>query len=90
MNDNNGHEPKAKISRAIQDKIGRELREMYAELLKQPLPEKLLAPLRALDEVQSSRKRLKETLEAMRAAKRAAAAPSAEPPSAALPKLQAG
>jgi flagellin-specific chaperone FliS len=54
------------IDRAIQDKIGRELRAMYEELLRQPLPENLTAPLRALDEVHSSRKRLKEALEAMR------------------------
>jgi Anti-sigma factor NepR len=58
---------KPKIDRAIQDKMGRELRAMYEELLRQPLPERLIAPLRAIDEVQSSRKRLKETLEAMRA-----------------------
>jgi hypothetical protein len=58
---------KPKIDRAIQDKIGRELRAMYEELVRQPLPERLTAPLRAIDEVQSSRQRLKETLEAMRA-----------------------
>jgi hypothetical protein len=62
------HGPKPKIDRAIQDKIGRELRAMYEELLRQPLPENLTAPLRAIDEVQSSRQRLKEVLEAMRAA----------------------
>ena len=36
-----------RITRAIQDRIGRELRDMYAELLRQPLPDNLIAPLRA-------------------------------------------
>jgi hypothetical protein len=57
---------KPKIDRAIQDKIGRELREMYEALLKQPLRGRLTAPLRAIDEVEASRQRLKETLVAMR------------------------
>ncbi len=39
-----------KMSRAIQDRIGKELREMYAELLRQPLPENLIAPLRPTDD----------------------------------------
>jgi hypothetical protein len=43
------HAPK--MSRAIQDHIGRELREMYAELLRQQLPENLVAPLRAEGEL---------------------------------------
>ncbi len=30
---------KPKIDRAMQDRIGHELRAMYEELLKQPLPE---------------------------------------------------
>ena len=38
----------------MQDKIGQDLRAMYEELPKQRLPEKLTAPLRALDEVQLS------------------------------------
>ncbi len=65
VGENGGHKPK--LDRAIQDKIGRELRAMYEQLLRQPLPENLTAPLRAIDEVQSSRQRLKETLEAVRA-----------------------
>jgi hypothetical protein len=57
---------KPTIDRAMQDKIGQELRAMYEELLKQPLPEKLTAPLRALNEVQSSQEGLNEAIEAMR------------------------
>jgi hypothetical protein len=38
---------------------------MYDELLKQPLPEKLTAPLRALDKVQSPREGLNDAIEAM-------------------------
>ena len=57
---------KPKIDRAMQDKIGQELRAMYEELLRQPLPEKLTAPLRALDKVHSSHEALNDTIEAMR------------------------
>jgi Anti-sigma factor NepR len=51
MSDGNGREPNPKIGRAIQDQIGRELRAMYEELLRQPLPEHLVAPLRASSDV---------------------------------------
>jgi hypothetical protein len=53
-----------KMSRAIQDRIGKELREMYAELLKQPLPENLIAPLRTPAEP-SPRKPLEGAVSAM-------------------------
>jgi hypothetical protein len=66
MTDQNGRDIRPKIDRAIQDRIGRELRAMYEDLLRQPLPENLTAPLRAIDEVQSSRRRLQEVLQAMR------------------------
>ena len=66
MSENSGRELKPKIDRAIQDKIGRELRAMYEELLRQPLPENLIAPLRAYDEVQTKRSKLNEAVEAMR------------------------
>jgi hypothetical protein len=56
---------KPKMTRAVQDRIGRELREMYAELLKQPLPENLVAPLRAPDEP-TARQRLEDALSVMR------------------------
>jgi hypothetical protein len=35
------------MTREIQHWIGKELRDMYAELLRQPLPENLVASLRA-------------------------------------------
>ena len=56
---------KPKIDRPMQDKIGQELRAMYEELLRQPLPKKLTAPLRALNEVQSSQEALNDTIEEM-------------------------
>jgi hypothetical protein len=68
MGEHNGRETKPKIERVVQDKIGRELRAMYEELLRQPLPENLTAPLRALSEVQASRSRLRQTLEDLREA----------------------
>jgi len=57
---------KPTIDRVMQERIGQELRAMYEELLKQPLPEKLTAPLRALDNVQSPPERLNGAVEAMR------------------------
>jgi Anti-sigma factor NepR len=41
---------KAQLERAAQDRIGRQLRTMYSALVRQPLPEKLLATLRAIDD----------------------------------------
>ncbi len=66
MSDNKGRRAGPKMDRAIQDKIGRELRSFYEELLRQPLPEKLTAPLGALHEVQTARQRLEEAVQAMR------------------------
>jgi hypothetical protein len=63
MSDTNRQEPRAKIGRAIQDQIGRELRAMYEELLRQPLPEHLVAPLRAPDDVQTAAKRAAEDMQ---------------------------
>jgi hypothetical protein len=65
MTDATGRETKAKKDRAIRDKIGRELRAMYEDLLRQPVPENLTAPLRAIDEVQSSEHRFREPLKAV-------------------------
>jgi flagellin-specific chaperone FliS len=61
-----GTELKPTIGRANQDKMGRALRAMYEDLLHQLLPENLTAPLRAIGEVQSSRARLEQALQAMR------------------------
>ena len=49
-----------KMSRAIQDHIGQELREMYAELLRQALPENLVAPLRSTGDGTGSVRRLEQ------------------------------
>jgi hypothetical protein len=66
MTDQTGRDTKPRMDRAIQDKIGRELRALYEDLLRQPLPENLTAPLRAIDEVQSSQHRLREALKTVR------------------------
>ena len=55
-----------KLDRAMQDKIGDELRTMYEELLKQPLPEKLTAPLQILAESRSLQQALAEPIDAIR------------------------
>jgi hypothetical protein len=66
MIENSGRHIKPTIGRANRDRIGRALRAMYEELLHQPLPENLTTPLRALDEVESSRRRLEQALANMR------------------------
>jgi hypothetical protein len=54
------------MTRAVQDRIGRELRAMYEELLKQPLPENLIAPFRAPTQLQAPLERLHSALSEMR------------------------
>jgi hypothetical protein len=49
-----------KMSRAVQDRIGKELREMYAELLRQALPENLIAPLRSTGDATIPERRLEQ------------------------------
>jgi Anti-sigma factor NepR len=38
--------PETRLDRAIQDRIGRELRKLHDEVLHEPVPEKLLALLK--------------------------------------------
>ena len=45
---------KPAIDRAAQAAIGHQLRSMYSELLSQPLPEKLLSTLLAIQQAQDS------------------------------------
>jgi flagellin-specific chaperone FliS len=66
MAENNGCDTKQNIGRAIRAKIGRELRTLYQDLVRERLPENLLARVRALDEVLSSRQRVKEAFKKMR------------------------
>jgi hypothetical protein len=61
-----GLDARPKIDRTIQDRIGRELRAMYEELLRQPLPENLLEPLRTSDAVHATRSKLEEAVQGMR------------------------
>ena len=48
MNDDPKPHRKAEIGRAAQDLIGRQLRAMYSELVRQPLPNRLLTTLNAI------------------------------------------
>lgn len=66
------------MSRAAQDRIGHELRQMYSDLLRKPLPENLVAPLRACDELQTTRKRLADAVSAIRGESLATYAPSSQ------------
>ena len=43
---------KVQIDRATQDRIGSKLRAMYSELLREPLPDKLLLTLQAIEQAQ--------------------------------------
>jgi hypothetical protein len=42
------------LDRATQDRIGRELRVMFGESLQQPLPDKLLRALRAIQDAEEN------------------------------------
>jgi Anti-sigma factor NepR len=63
MSKNPNHPRKAQVDRAAQDRIGRQLRAMYSDLAKQPVPEKLLATLRAFEEAEDALPPLAETLQ---------------------------
>jgi hypothetical protein len=52
MSNSPKHPRKAHVDRATQDLIGCQLRTMYSELLAQPLPEKLLSALLAVQDAE--------------------------------------
>ena len=45
---------KGHVDRAAQDLIGHQLRAMYSDLLRQPLPDKLLSTLRTIEKVEEA------------------------------------
>lgn len=53
---------KPSIDRAAQVAIGHHLRAMYSELLRQPLPEKLLSTLLAIQQTEDGTTRANERL----------------------------
>jgi Anti-sigma factor NepR len=50
--------PIAQIDRMVQDRIGHQLRAMYSNLVRQPLPDRLVASLRAVEEAEEELQRL--------------------------------
>jgi hypothetical protein len=56
------------IGRQAQDRIGRELRVMYAEAVTQPLPDQLFALLQAFEDAEAAQRRLREAVAALRQA----------------------
>jgi hypothetical protein len=54
MSDHPRAQWQAYLDRATQDRIGRELRVMFAEPLRQPLPDRLLGALRAIEEAEEA------------------------------------
>ena len=61
--------PKPTIGRHAQDRIGRELRAMYDEVLREPLPEDLASVVRALQETEVAKHRLKAAVLLLQRAK---------------------
>ena len=55
----------ATIGRKAQDRIGGELRVMYAEALTEPLPDQLLALLQTFEDAEAAQRRLREAVEAL-------------------------
>jgi len=56
----------ATIGRHAQDRIGRELRAMYSEVLREPLPEDLLSVLQAFQDAETAQQRLQKAVEELR------------------------
>ena len=58
------------IDRYSQDRIGRELRTIYEPFVQEPLPDAFLVLLRAWENAEASRYRLKQAIEILRQANR--------------------
>ena len=56
------------IGRHAQDRIGRELRGMYAGMVTQPLPDDLLTLLHAFEDAEAAQRRLRAAVQALRQA----------------------
>jgi hypothetical protein len=57
MSTSSNHPKKAQIDRATQERIGSKLRAMYSELLRDPLPAKLLVTLQAIEQAEEGTRR---------------------------------
>ncbi len=62
MSKNPKHSTKAQVGRAAQERIGHQLRSMYSALVRQPLPDMLLATLRAIEEAEKGSTQTHEDL----------------------------
>jgi hypothetical protein len=58
MSKSRNHPKKPQIDRATQERIGSKLRAMYSELLRQPLPAKLVVALQAIEHAEEARQDL--------------------------------
>lgn len=63
---------KPTIGRQAQDRIGRDLRAMYSEVLHEPLPAEMLAVLQALDSAETAQLGVRHAVEKMWSANRSA------------------
>ena len=68
---NKRRERKPTIGRRAQDGIGRELRAMYQPFMQEALPDEFVAVLRASEDAESARHRLKQAVANLRNANRA-------------------
>jgi hypothetical protein len=59
-------EPKPTIGRHAQEKIGRELRAMYQPFMQEVLPAEFVALLRASEDAENARHRLKQAIAKLR------------------------
>jgi Anti-sigma factor NepR len=67
VSDSKRRESQPTIGRHAQDRIGRELRAMYGDLVEQPLPDEVSALLGALDDFETARQRLNQSVQTLRA-----------------------
>ena len=52
MSSESTHARAAHVERSAQDRIGYQLRMMYSELVRQPVPERLLSIIRTIEEAE--------------------------------------
>ena len=63
MSKNSKHPRKPQVDRTAQDVIGHKLRSMYADLVRQPIPERLLSILGTVQEAEDALPPLVEKLQ---------------------------
>ena len=68
MSNNNPRGSKPTIGRLAQDRIGRQLRAIYEQVVEEPLPEEIRSLLRAFEEAETAQHCLRQAIDAVRRA----------------------